>query len=55
MRYRRCRSRDLGDSIDTRRAMRVAPDYWLKWYTAKSIGLGIAVGIIGYLLGKNSR
>ncbi len=45
----------LGASLDTRRAMRQAPDYWLKWYTAKSVGLGVAVGIIGYLIGRGSR
>ena len=52
---RQRRSTPLEGSIETRRAMRVAPDYWLKWYTAKSLGLGVAVGIIGYLLGKSSR
>ena len=42
-------------SSDARQAVTTAPDYFVWWYTAKSIGLGVAVGVIGYLLGKAMR
>jgi hypothetical protein len=43
----------LGDAA-TRRAMRDNPDYWLGWYTFKSLALVGAVGVIGYLIGKEA-
>ncbi len=50
------RGRRLGQaSDDTLYAMASAPDYWLAWYTAKSLALVGAVGVIGYLLGRASR
>ena len=43
----------FGDfSSDARVAIKQAPDYFVWWYTAKSIGLGIAVGVIGFLIGR---
>jgi hypothetical protein len=39
-------------SADARTAITQAPDYFVWWYTAKSIGLGVAVGIIGFLIGR---
>ena len=43
----------LGDfSSDARIAITQAPDYFVWWYTAKSIGLGVAVGLIGFLIGR---
>ncbi len=39
-------------STDARIAITQAPDYFVWWYTAKSIGLGLAVGVIGYLIGR---
>ena len=43
----------LGDfSADARVAITQAPDYFVWWYTAKSIGLGVAVGLIGFLIGR---
>jgi ElaB/YqjD/DUF883 family membrane-anchored ribosome-binding protein len=43
----------LGDfSADARTAIKQAPDYFVWWYTAKSIGLGLAVGVIGFLIGR---
>ncbi len=45
--------RQLGAfSTDARTAIVANPDYFVWWYTAKSIGLGIAVGIIGFLAGR---
>ena len=43
----------LGDfAADARLAITQAPDYFVKWYTLKSIGLGVAVGLIGFLIGR---
>jgi len=39
-------------SSDARVAITQAPDYFVWWYTAKSIGLGVAVGVIGFLIGR---
>lgn len=39
---------------DARTAITQAPDYFVWWYTAKSIGLGVAVGLIGFLIGRAS-
>jgi hypothetical protein len=40
-----------GASDDTKRAMRENPDYWLSWYTFKSLALVAAIGTIGYMAG----
>jgi len=40
-----------GASDDTRRAMSEHPDYWLSWYTFKSLALVAAIGTVGYLVG----
>ena len=37
---------------DARMAITRAPDYFMWWYTVKSIGLGVAVGVIGFLIGR---
>jgi hypothetical protein len=42
-------------STDARTAIIANPDYFVWWYTAKSIGLGVAVGIIGFLIGRASK
>lgn len=39
-------------STDARMAMTTSPDYFVRWYTLKSIGLGLAVGVIGFLIGR---
>lgn len=41
-----------GFESDARTAITQAPDYFVWWYTAKSVGLGMAVGLIGFLLGR---
>lgn len=47
------RGRQLGEfSTDARVAITRAPDYFVWRYTAKSIGLGLAVGVIGFLIGR---
>lgn len=39
-------------AADARTAITQAPDYFVWWYTAKSIGLGVAVGLIGFFIGR---
>lgn len=51
--------RDWSVSIDgfgesAREAITRNPDYFVWWYTAKSIGLGVAVGLIGFFAGQAS-
>jgi hypothetical protein len=43
-----------GFTSDARTAITANPDYFVWWYTAKSIGLGVAVGLIGFLIGRAS-
>lgn len=35
-------------------ALQASPDYFLWWYTVKSVGLGIVGAYAAYLLGKAS-
>jgi hypothetical protein len=42
-----------GWSDNAREAMQRAPDYFVWWYTVKSIGLGLAAGLVGYLIGRS--
>lgn len=39
-------------SVDARTAITRNPDYFVWWYTVKSVGLGVAVGLIGFLIGR---
>jgi hypothetical protein len=41
-----------GFSDDAKAAMTANPDYFVWWYTAKSIGLGVVGAIAAYLLGR---
>lgn len=41
-------------SDDARKAITVAPDYFVWWYTAKSIGLCAAVAALAFVLGRAS-
>lgn len=48
--------RQLGSfSADARQAIATSPDYFVWWYTAKSIGLGLAVAALGFMLGRASK
>lgn len=38
---------------NARRAMNQNPNYFVWWYTVKSIGLAVAVGVACYYAGKN--
>ncbi len=45
----------LGDfSSDARLAITVAPDYFVRWYTIKSIGLGVVAAGLAFMLGRAS-
>lgn len=34
------------------KVMQLAPNYWLHWYTVKSVGLGVVGAFAAYLLGR---
>lgn len=44
-----------GFADDARRAIVQNPDYFVRWYTIKSIGLCAAVAALAYVLGRSSR
>lgn len=44
-----------GFEENAQHAIQTSPKYFLWWYSAKSIGLGVAVGIIGFLIGRAVR
>jgi len=41
-----------GFSDDARTAIQKAPDYFVWWYTVKSVGLGVAVAALGFMIGR---
>lgn len=43
-----------GFSEDAVKAMTENPKYWLWWYTAKSVGLCVAVAYCAYLIGQRN-
>lgn len=47
-------ARVAGFSTDAKTAMTQAPDYFVWWYTIKSIGLGVAVAALAFVLGRAS-
>jgi len=44
-----------GFSDDARTAITVAPDYFVWWYTVKSIGLGVAAAALAFMIGRASK
>lgn len=44
-----------GWSDDARKAIVENPDYFVWWYTAKSVGLALTFAALCYVVGKNSR
>lgn len=44
-----------GFSDDARKAIQTAPDYFVWWYTAKSIGLAVVFAAFTFMLGRASR
>lgn len=41
-----------GFSEDAKKAITENPDYFVWWYTVKSVGLGVVAAYAAYLLGK---
>jgi hypothetical protein len=39
---------------DARRAMDAAPDYFVWWYTVKSVGLGVVAAGLAFMIGRAS-
>lgn len=39
-------------SEDARKAIAASPDYFVKWYTVKSIGLGVVGAGLAFMLGR---
>jgi hypothetical protein len=39
-------------ATDAHTAITVAPDYFVRWYTIKSIGLGVAVAALAFMIGR---
>lgn len=39
-------------STDARTAITVAPDYFVRWYTIKSIGLGVVAAGLAFMIGR---
>lgn len=37
---------------DARQAMQAAPDYFVWWYTVKSVGLGVAFAALAFMIGR---
>lgn len=47
---------EYGDWYDDgKAALQASPDYFLKWYTAKSVGLVILACWLSYKLGQSKR
>lgn len=44
-----------GFQDDARKAITAAPDYFVWWYTAKSIGLCVAVAALTFMVGRASK
>lgn len=44
-----------GFSDDARTAMQASPDYFIKWYTIKSIGLGVVAAALAFMIGRASK
>lgn len=42
-----------GFSDDARKAITENPDYFVWWYTVKSVGLGVVAAYAAYLLGRD--
>lgn len=43
-----------GFSDDARKAIAASPGYFVKWYTIKSIGLGVVAAGLAFMIGRAS-
>lgn len=41
-------------SDDARIALKASPDYFVKWYTIKSVGFGVVAAGLAFMLGRAS-
>lgn len=41
-------------SDDAKKAMQENPDYFIWWYTVKSVGLGVVAAVAAYYIGKDA-
>lgn len=41
-------------SADAKKAMQDNPDYFIWWYTVKSVGLGVVAALAAYYIGKDA-
>ena len=39
-------------SSDAKTAMQAAPDYFVWWYTVKSVGLGVVAAGLAFMIGR---
>lgn len=39
-------------SDDARKAITASPDYFVRWYTIKSIGLGVVAAALAFMIGR---
>jgi hypothetical protein len=44
-----------GFQEDARQAITCAPDYFVRWYTWKSVGLCVALVALAYYMGRGAR
>ena len=45
--------RQLGSfSSDARTTIQTAPDYFIWWYTVKSVGLGVVAAALAFMIGR---
>jgi hypothetical protein len=42
-------------SDDARQAIVTSPNYFVWWYTAKSIGLGVAFAALAFMIGRATK
>jgi hypothetical protein len=43
----------IGDfASDARHAIKTSPDYFVRWYTIKSIGLGVVAAALAFMIGR---
>jgi hypothetical protein len=46
-------TKQLGSFADDgKRAIAASPDYFLKWYTIKSVGLGVVAAGLAFMIGR---
>lgn len=55
MEQKKAESQFGGFSDDAKVAITQNPDYFVWWYTVKSVGLGVAVAALGFFIGRESK